>query len=769
YYCAWLGVCNGGDNHGDVCTLDYEDYESGDTPLEYEGYTRSAPACDGECVAPTCADNCGSSCPTSYQTTGLLVQSELAGAAKEDQVNLFSYQNSDGDSPDNAAIFVPACEAGSQIRVDIDRDDAELADIDIVFVTDLSKSMNEDPTTGSAGSSGSRNIDYVVNATKNAVADLFDAYDGGGATIRVGLVSYTSKYYSTSSSIEFCGNTLSSLTNDGAATDYALSGGTSESSIMSSLDDYKTCVSSSSGASPAQKGLETALDRFRGSTADVKIVVLLSDGGILINEDFRDAADSDGDGFANHRCEGTSESAGGSTYTGYQACVIQMADLIEDNDDVSFYSATITSSGSKMGRMAHVSSNECDWDDLQSVDDCTGDFAYAGETEEAIEEMYDDIVDSILGTTVYLTATDESGDTTTTIGGIDYGNSVELPFPDGFVCQDESQVIPLRHEFYGGAGSMSFSNFQFTYCPYVDSESSGGSGSSGSSSEEEEEEEEEEEPYCGDDTIDFTDGESCDLTSFPVGCFVASENPDDRSLEFCSATSTDDCTCSDSSAVEVSATSGARTGYCNGGSAFASDGSGTEYDYTDAVCIASGTTSTTLYGCGEDTTVSTEGTCDLVVCEDDCTIAADEPTSYTATHSTTGLACGDGYIDIAEGEYCDASDFQIYCWDSDADPSARRGYACGTTTLTDCVCDSGYAYVASSLGYCSGGSAIVGGTRYNYNGAICVNATSTRPTIHGCGEDSVSPRTREGTCVADVCDGDCTGSTFSGDDEEWGS
>jgi hypothetical protein len=79
--------------------------------------------------------------------------------------------------------------------------------------------------------------------------------------------------------------------------------------------------------------------------------------------------------------------------------------------------------------------------------------------------MYAAIVDSILGTVVTFTATDASGTTSTTSGEVQAGEDVVLPFPDGFVCDSTEQTIPLRNEFFGD-GVMTFSDFEFTYCPY---------------------------------------------------------------------------------------------------------------------------------------------------------------------------------------------------------------------------------------------------------------------------------------------------------------
>ena len=117
--------------------------------------------------------------------------------------------------------------------------------------------------------------------------------------------------------------------------------------------------------------------------------------------------------------------------------------------------------------MAHLSSNVCAWDEITNADDdeCEGAYAYSAESAEEIEEVYEAIIDAILGTTVTLTTTDASGDTVSTTAEVKSGSDQALPFPDGFVCQSTQQTMPLRNVFYG-SGAQLFSDFTLTYCPY---------------------------------------------------------------------------------------------------------------------------------------------------------------------------------------------------------------------------------------------------------------------------------------------------------------
>ncbi|MBI4592059.1 VWA domain-containing protein [Candidatus Uhrbacteria bacterium] len=466
YSCRWLGVCNGGDENGEFCTLDYSTYTSAGTVSEFTSGSDVNSCSGGNCVAPICADDCGSSCPTQYETEGLLVLSEAEGASASDSISLYSYLNSDGNSPDNGTLTIPACNVATSMTADIDDSGVEPPDVDIVFVTDLSSSM--DDTLGS-----SRKIDLAVNSTIDAIEDLFDAYGNtSSSTMQVGLVSYTNAYSSGSWSC----NNGSTTESDGAYTDVTLVEDSYESELISVIESYSTCVSTTpgSGSTPTYNGIEEAVDLLNtSSTADVKIVVLLSDGDFdwIDTADGTDGWDETEDASTNESCNTTlyTKSYNGNTYTAKAACAADMYEDFVEGTSILFYTAAITSSTTYYQPLTeHVSSNDCVWETSSSatdLDDCTGNYAFFAEDEEDIAVMYESIVDSILGTNVTFTATDDSGETTTTTGEVQAGSDVELPFPDGFVCQSTEQTVPLRNVFYGD-GSMTFSDFSLTYCPY---------------------------------------------------------------------------------------------------------------------------------------------------------------------------------------------------------------------------------------------------------------------------------------------------------------
>ncbi|MDG1950167.1 MAG: VWA domain-containing protein, partial [bacterium] len=473
YACLWLGVCNGGTEHGEKCVLDYTNYAgTGATPIDL-GYTEcedtpteSDPEGGGTCQAPICADDCGSSCPTSYETTGLEVQSEI-GTTKVDSIDLYSYQNNEGDSPDSGVIYIPACNVATEITADVDDSEMTLPDVDVVFVTDFSGSMDNQPdgTSGSA-SAQNRRIDYVAEATEEAISELFDAFSGSGADVRIGMISYTTQN-NTAPGTGYCTSGL--VTYEGASDDMGSWGVTLANSAWESIlvgyaQLYPSCVNSSSGGTPTYSGVQAASKMLLGSSADVKIVVLLTDGYPTYNKDFYVSGTADDCGTYASR----SFSGGIGTYSGTDRCVAEIySDYVGNSSysDIIYYSATVNDSSSLQGYMAHVSSNECDWDDIDSSSDCEGGYAYTAENSEEILEMYDAIVDSIIGTTLFENATDNDGNITVSNGSVVGGDDIELPFPEGFVCKSTEQEIPIRHEMYG-EGYLEFSDFNLTYCPY---------------------------------------------------------------------------------------------------------------------------------------------------------------------------------------------------------------------------------------------------------------------------------------------------------------
>ncbi len=439
YSCRTVGVCNGGTGNGGYCT-----HTGGFTcayaqDCESCGYTDEGESV--ECVTPVCADNCGSQCPTSYETTGLLAVVEGNEDDYVDTFSLYSYMNNDGNTPDNAALIVPACGVATSITAGVSNEDVELPSVDIVFVTDLSGSMDDTPEGETPGEGEYSRIEYVAEATADAIEELLDVYGGVTADLRVGLVSYQGS----DAQDDLLEAGLDSMIDD-------------ESSLLSVVAGYNT--DATSGSTPTAAGVEKALDilQAESETDTLKIVVLLSDG------DPRKSLD--GSSCETFTYGYTAEAGGSQTANGYEACAAEVrydSDLIAGHPSVVFYSAVISDDPDLQGWMAHESSEECDGLDISNADECGSEsYAFIATDADGITEMYEAIVDSILNTTVTTTSNNIN-----TTDQVETREGATIPFPEGFQCTYEEQSIPIRNIFYG-TGAMEFSNFEFTYCPYED-------------------------------------------------------------------------------------------------------------------------------------------------------------------------------------------------------------------------------------------------------------------------------------------------------------
>ncbi|MCX6714587.1 MAG: IPT/TIG domain-containing protein [Candidatus Uhrbacteria bacterium] len=125
YTCRLVGSCNGGDSNGEngkLCTtggLGWEYYPDNNKNYCDHTYTNGVDTGSGTCQVPVCGPNCGSTCPTAFQKVSLQVQGNVAESQPSSNINLYSFQNAAGQSPDRASILLPACRVGSSITADI--------------------------------------------------------------------------------------------------------------------------------------------------------------------------------------------------------------------------------------------------------------------------------------------------------------------------------------------------------------------------------------------------------------------------------------------------------------------------------------------------------------------------------------------------------------------------------------------------------------------------------------------------------------------------
>jgi cysteine-rich repeat protein len=744
FTCESVGVCDGG------YTASVSYFYNG-APCAADG-TSSAELCGttdaGTCAVPICQDDCGQTCPTDYEETSILIQTELAGASEQTEADLYSYLS--GDSPDTATLYLPACSVGTAITADIDTTDLIPPSIDIVFVTDLSGSMQWGVNTTSRAAEGSRRIDYVVESMLGAIEDLFSAYDGTSGEMRIATVSFSQ---GEDAPVDINGD------DDVDDSDSCLGDGRSwvDVGFTSDEDDFNDATSGiesyldrADGGTPAAAGLQCALNLLTDeSSAEVKIVIFFSDGqpNYLLNGDydssFEEAAEEIYDIIHAHDTASTFATEG-----------------------VEAYTAALTSDDDLISRMAHFSNDECDCggaDLTDGADDCSPDdfveYAYAASSTEELEEMYQSIIDSILGVSAGLIAS-VNGTATETSGTVLAGDDMTLPFPDGFNCDETNEwTIPFRLSF-NGSGTVNVSDIKLSYCPsesavgaaglvvdhdvdddgvnddgydgeydncpddpntdQADADSDGigdacddsTSSSSASSSSTGGVE-----VGCGNDEIDS--GEYCDGTASAYYCFKDSADSSERALYYCGENA-DDCGCISG----YDETSGGEVGLCSGGS---DDG---ELCNGDDDCSG--------------------GDCEYEDCDADCG-------GSSLSDWITNVQCGDGDVDGEES--CDTTAFsEIYCVKGASNPDLRDIERTDCSDASSCSCSSGYtATAADDLGICNGGTRRTVFGTYDYTDALCQPGLSL--TAWNCGATSRIWGTTAGTCVANTCESDCSSSS----------
>ncbi len=428
YECAPAGYCNGGyrtiddelkDFNGVPCDVnagiaDYDD-NCGQNPFSFPPTTSL-----GTCVAPECNDNCSSGCPFSLSSVSVQVEAEEEGSLKTDSVDLYSFGS--GDSPDTALMYFPACRVGSSLTADVSFAGVTPPYVQVFFIMDLSTSMNE-----LLDGSDSR-LDVAKEATIDAIGELFDSFEDG--TIEIGLASFSSPG---------TGNI-----------DYNLSTSEDEYSLINTVNAY-----SASGSTYPEEGLEAVYNELENPAPEdtVQVVVLLSDGSPTAG---------DGENTVDEWARRLKRDCEGQTGT------------------LDLYTAALTGSSSLKGYMAHWSSDVCERagimpdvcsgdepDDISDADNCSPsnngiEYAYSSETAEDLRDMYEAIVESIIGK--HITYTTDAG---TSSGTMNEGNSQPLLFPIGFECpeSDEEFTVPFRISF-PGTGTVNLTNIEMNYCPF---------------------------------------------------------------------------------------------------------------------------------------------------------------------------------------------------------------------------------------------------------------------------------------------------------------
>ncbi len=432
YYCTNIGVCNGGTEQGEVC--------ASSSAVRLLGLSDVATCTGGgTCAYPTCTADCESSCPFSYEKNSLLMSSSGVSGNRS-SVALESFADPDSLSSikvasNSATVYFPACSTAKSVSANVSFSNLEYPTNYIVFVTDLSGSM------GWTLSGSDTRLDVTQDVIIDAAEQLYDELDG--------YLEMTSFGYG-GGRVVFPDGTIVSA-RDISSQDYASLDwfGDSESAdFISLVRSYSTYSSTNT-----YNGLEAA-ELALAEITDVnvrKIVVLMTDGDYTASygnpEDITCTLKADDIEVYTVALKAGTEST------------------MQPDEDVC--------SGSVVGRGSSIIMNCSDGaENLSSIIDqmacyssgnaheLTGvDYAFSGSTKSELAEMYDQILDSILGATFSFVV---DGDLIS--DSIKEGNNVDLPWPEGFACEETSQEIPIRL-YFEGEGTIGISNLKFEYCP----------------------------------------------------------------------------------------------------------------------------------------------------------------------------------------------------------------------------------------------------------------------------------------------------------------
>lgn len=420
--CYPTGVCNGGTRGGEYCTT-----------------LSSDPCGGGDCVLPDCNASCSAMCPFTYASQSIAIKTNQLGASRAYSADLAPYDSSSRvmSTGNSSTLYIPACSVADGMRMTISDRDREYPDVEIMFVLDLSKSM--DSTLGS-----STRIDVLRTAVNDAVTELYNAYDSVGATMGIGWAYIGGGH----------GDDFLML----AAAD-ASGNPTSEEAISTSMgSDMSTDADT---GTPIYESIEEAMLGFSGY-ADKEYMIVFTDGNIY-NTDYSslsfdqiDTDDTDGDGVVDN--------------DEYMRGVSNLIDDVKDAG-VEVFTAVLTGDSCDIVQMQRWSSMDCaetsgscramsvEGNHECSIPENGITYAYSGTTSEELEDMYEQIVDSILNITVSLTFGGETASTT-----IDAGIGRIIALPSTFTCdQYNEQNITLRTAF-NGSGTIEVSDIYMDMC-----------------------------------------------------------------------------------------------------------------------------------------------------------------------------------------------------------------------------------------------------------------------------------------------------------------
>ncbi|MEK7183737.1 MAG: IPT/TIG domain-containing protein [Patescibacteria group bacterium] len=479
YTCREVGVCNGNggaDYNGDYC----------------ESSTDCGTA---TCVMPTCNQSCSNSCPFTYSSIPLQMTTNQPGARAGEVADFFSYSDSStSELPNAATIMVPACNVATSLTASVSLDNVDPPTTYIIFVTDLSLTMkNEVGNNVTAISPIKSRLDIAKEAIPVAAEELFDKLGDDAQIAAIGYRGLVRGECFSDSAVacledipipthscdpaqpcdamcdsdDVCNDNTSTIAgNVPYGYEFDFVGPDGEDELVAEVLTY-----SHDPSGPGRFGHGTftyeALVQAKNMFDDIAdsaagdnaryITILLSDGEVTLNSDGADGVSPN------------------------PILIAQDFDAyIPDTAGYELYTATIGTDLSQVANMKNWSSNSYDGELGSYATGLFGaaretstfnglDYAFAGDSDQEMEAMYEQIVDSIVEIAVTIVSShDEDGDgvneVVETSGSIEEGDNVSLPWPENFVCNDlYEQQVPIQISF-PGSGKVEVSDVRLNYC-----------------------------------------------------------------------------------------------------------------------------------------------------------------------------------------------------------------------------------------------------------------------------------------------------------------
>ena len=434
--CLQVGVCNGGSANGENCVMPTI---SAIDPCAIFG---------GTCELPVCSVSCGSMCPFSYTAQRLMIKTNMLGASRSYSADIspYGYASTILSAGNSSSLYVPACSVASGLRMTINEDDRNYPNVEIMLVLDRSNSMADCIDGSSSCSTGDTRIGVLQSAVDEAITTLFDSYDGTGATMKIGWAYIAGLHdYSTTSADD--------------KTFLMMSPDLSEEAIKLSITSG--LVTGGVNGTPIYQSIEDAMSGFSGS-ADEEYLVIFTDGNIY-NRDYSSLQWSD---------IGLPVPAFGSTTLTASSYMHAVSNEIDDikAQGVHVYTAVLTATPCDITQMQRWSDMDC----TSVSGSCSGmqaegnyicvvpedgiTYAYDATNAAGLQEMYQEIVNSILNITISTTFAGQTESTT-----VAPGSNLSIDIPSTFACTSSEQTVTLRTSF-SGSGTINLSNITLNMC-----------------------------------------------------------------------------------------------------------------------------------------------------------------------------------------------------------------------------------------------------------------------------------------------------------------